>query len=498
MEVKFVLIFFIILFLSVGCVDAADFDNLTHDDVLLIHNSSDESILSSSEFSLSGGSFDDVQSILNKADDGDTIYLDGEFYSTDNSSLIKVKKSVNLVSNSGAVFNGRGQSGILYIYPTSVGTVVSGLTFVNGYRIIASAAYVDCQNVTFSNCVFENNTGFWNGGGAVATTYNPIDASGLSVEGCVFRGNTAPVSSGALAAFSTDYKIVDCVFEGNYVANNMSQSNFGGALVAGSSFEGVIGIVSRCTFRNNYAVSGNDEPSNGGAVDLRQKATLVDCFFEGNFADNGGAISCRGNNTVINCTFKNNMGDYGGAVYINETTVIENSNFTRNNAHDGGAIHVNGSLSCYSSDFDVNIAILGGAVHVDGSLFCYSSEFKFNEAIFGGAIHVDGNLNCYSSDFEFNSANLGGAIHTLNSTGNFNKSIFNSNVADFGAGIFNNGVLNIVLSSFYNNSALNGSAIYNNATLDVFDSSFSDNKACSYCINSSSNAPVKQGEDFDN
>ena len=495
MEVKYVLIFTIILFLSIGCVNATDFENLTCDDGL-VHSLSDGNILSTNEFSLNGGSFDDVQSVLNKADDGDTIYLNGEFYSTDNSSIIKIKKSVNLISNSNAVFNGRSQSGILYIYPTSSGTVISGLTFVNGYRVIASAAYVDCQNVTFSNCIFENNTGFWNGGGAVATTYDPVNASGLTVEKCIFRGNTAPVSSGGLAAFSTDYKIIDCVFENNYVTNNMSQSNFGGALVAGSNFEGVTGIVSGCIFKNNYAISDNDEPSNGGAIDLRQIVTLRDCVFEDNFADNGGAISCRGNNTVINCTFTNNFADNGGAVYINETAKFENSRFTANDASSGGAIKVDGNLECYYSEFYNNTASFGGAIHVNGSFECYFSEFVNNTASLGGAIQVL-NSTCIINNLNFNDnvANLGAGVYNFGTLNVFESS-FKGNVAQFGAGVFNVASLNIVESDFNNNSALNGSAIYNNGTLNILDSSFSNNKANSYSINSSNNAPVKKGKDL--
>ena len=463
------------MFLSLSCVHAADENVISGDGFML--NSVGEAVLSSNEFSLTGGSFDDVQRVLDNVADGDTIYLDGEFYSTDNSSLIKVKKSVNLISNSNAVFNGRGQSGILYIYPTSSGTVISGLTFINGYRVIASAAYVDCQNVTFKNCIFENNTGFWNGGGAVATTYDPVNASGLTVEKCVFRGNTAPVSSGALAAFSTDYKILDCVFENNYVENNMSQSNFGGALLAGSNFEGVTGIISRCTFKNNYAKSGNEESSNGGAVDLRQKATLKDCIFEDNFADNGGAVSCRGNNTIINCTFKNNNADYGGAVYINETTKIENSSFTNNYALDGGAIHVNGSLECCFSGFEFNNASFGGAIYLNNVGIFNSLNFNNNTSDLGCGVYNVGTLSVVESDFCSNVAEFGAGVYNL---GNLNviQSNFSKNIANSGAGVYNVGVANIIHSNFENNNVKTyGGAIYNSNNLTVDSCQFINNKA---------------------
>lgn len=66
----------------------------------------------SRSFSLNGGSFEDIQNVVDKANSGDTIRLSGTFKASDSESLIKIDKTLNIVSSSGAVLNARSKSGI--------------------------------------------------------------------------------------------------------------------------------------------------------------------------------------------------------------------------------------------------------------------------------------------------------------------------------------------------------------------------------------------------
>ena len=252
---------------------------------------------------MNGGSFEDIQNVVDKANSGDTIRLSGTFKASDSKSLIKIDKTLNIVSSSGAVLNARSKSGIFYLDTGAKNSIISGLTFINGKRVIASAIYIDAKKVTLEKCTFRNNHGTDNGGGAVATTYNLNDASGLVVRDCIFKGNSAPASSGALAAFSKNFKIINTVFENNYVSNNMGRTAVGGALIAGRNQQGTYGTISGCTFKNNYVKSDNNEYSRGGAAGIQDNTIVENCKFISNNADAGGAIYCYGSATIKNTNF---------------------------------------------------------------------------------------------------------------------------------------------------------------------------------------------------
>lgn len=203
-----------------------------------------------------------------------------------------------------------------YLDTGAKNSIISGLTFINGKRVIASAIYIDAKKVTLEKCTFRNNHGTDNGGSAVATTYNLNDASGFVVCDCIFKGNSSPASSGALAAFSKNFKIINTVFENNYVSNNMGRTAVGGALIAGRNQQGTYGTIFGCTFKNNYVKSDNNEYSRGGSAGIQDQTIVENCKFISNNADAGGAIYCYGSATIKNTNFTSNTAKYhGGAIY---------------------------------------------------------------------------------------------------------------------------------------------------------------------------------------
>ena len=55
----------------------------------------------------------DIQNLVDVAESGDTIILNGIFVAESNSSLISINKKLNIISFSVAILDGNGISGIM-------------------------------------------------------------------------------------------------------------------------------------------------------------------------------------------------------------------------------------------------------------------------------------------------------------------------------------------------------------------------------------------------
>jgi len=549
------LILFIFLFLFVG--NAYAFENNTDDFHIENKDYLEESTLElsnddmvSKSHSLNGGSFSDIRDIISKASSGDTIKLSGKFSS--DGKIINVNKKLKFTSDNGVTFDGKSKSGIFYLKNNAKGSSFYNFKFINGKRSVASAVFVNCKDVTFDNCKFEKNHGTDNGGGALATGWDKDIASGLTIKNCIFIANSAPASSGAVAAFSTNFKIINCIFENNYASNNVGRTAYEGALQAGMA--GTQGIISGCIFKNNHVTSNKkDKPSYGGALGIRQGTTVENCYFEGNDADNGGAIYIFGEGIIKNCQFFNNKADFGGAIYSKGNNFnVYDSEFNNNAAEKGGSIYIeNAKINMYDSNFQYDLSKKGASLYstkskiniynsnfnnddadeggvlytIDSQLIIKNSIFEGNNADIGGVISGNINLEIYNTNFTNNYAKIkGGVINSNKGTiklfySNFsdnyaeekggavfinsgNLQIFNSsfeyNEANFGGSLYinKNSIITINNSDFNNNIALNGSAIYNQGLLEIHNSTFDKNQAKSYKIFSTSNSPIKKGNDI--
>ena len=246
-----------------------------------------------------------------------------------------------------------------------------------------SAVMAYSKNLIFENCIFENNTGCENGGGAFATKYDPYTSEGLTIRNSIFKGNSAPASSGAAACFSTNFKIINTLFENNYASNNVGRTAYEGALQAG--MEGTYGLISNCTFKNNYAKSNNKtQPSRAGALSLRSGTTVEKCTFINNAADNGGAIYVSGSGEIKDCTFTQNSATNGGAIYNTNNLKVINSHFNYNYAsNNGGAIYNDGNLNSQNSHYQNNKAKSSLSIKYPSYVNC-SNKAKIKVILEGG------------------------------------------------------------------------------------------------------------------
>ena len=411
----------------------------------LINNTKESEIISTGE-NTDKGTFAELQTMINDASEGNTIYLLKDYFS-DNTN-IKISKAITIEGN-GFALDGLGKSKILQINTENY-VVLNNMVFKNA-KDNAVEFNKKNSNSAIKNCIFENGIGTY--GGAILFNNN---VENLIIDSTKFINNKKAVGGGAIyfTKESNNNIIRNCEFVGN-------SARTGGAI----SFEN---NVNNNYFINNEFITNNATTTNmnygGGAIyfekDLKNSVFENNKFLYNNATTYGGAIYINGNdinNTMKNSTFTdNNAKNYGGAIFINKLSHnSKNSNliFKDNSAEYGGAILFNSEVN--------NLTIE----------FC---EFEENKnAIGGGAIYFkkESKDNQFKSiDFSKNIANAGGALYfennVLNNTFeliNFNNNNGETKNYNYGGGAifiegnaYNNNFSN---SSFINNAAINGGAL---------------------------------------
>ena len=440
----------------------------------MVRVNNNENELLQASYSLDGGTFSDIQNIINRASSGDTIKLSGTFVSTNSSDTITVNKKLTITSPSTATLDGKNSATILKISSGGAQSKFNNLKFINGHADSAGGAVrVNAKYITFDGCVFENNFAEVTAG-AIYTTYKAETARELTIKNCNFTNNGAVVASGAVGAFGHESKIINCIFDSNHVVG--PGETYGGAIQIGLDTETSYGNVIDCVFINNKAIS-TDDFSHGGAGCVRNGSTYVGCSFINNSADRGGALTFHASGNLNNCTFINNEAyEFGGGIsimfnYLDYMSLnITNSTFNGNKAPLGGAAKFDGfNIKIEDSIFNENHATeYGGAVNIGANnVEIINSKFDSNIAnIDGGALYIKGN-NTYVADsvFLFNDAipdvsklndGLGGAIY-VNSTRAFvEDNVFKFNTARNGSAIYfdENGVeITLKNNTLYKNQA---------------------------------------------
>lgn len=272
--------------------------------------------------------------------------------------------------NGGAVLSGGGSTNILQSINSNLNMgrpmVFQGIVFANGYSntpgLAAGATFYN-TNVTFLDCVFQNNV------------------AGLAGRG----GGTF------IAVFSTAF-IINSTWQ-----NNVAKSSGAGLEID----ENAIVYIHDSRFVSNHAnPPGHILFSSGGAIHLGNSTLRVsNTSFEDNQAGYvGGAIYILGTWTapyitpradviIANCTFIDNQAIPDPSVSIPYPT-------------EAGAIHAENqsTVRIYNSRFITNSAMIGGGIgNYRAHVYVYDSVFQGNRATgtslggWGGAIAVNSN-----------------------------------------------------------------------------------------------------------
>ena len=117
----------------------------------------------------------------------------------------------------------------------------------------------------------------------------------LTATGCTFIGNLAGRGAGIINTNSSNLKVNNCTFSGNWI-NNAS----GGGMFNGDDVSDV--KVTNCTFSGNSASGTYSE--GGGLYNYNGNLTITDWIFRGNTAPRGAQIFNDGGHgiLVVNCS----------------------------------------------------------------------------------------------------------------------------------------------------------------------------------------------------
>ncbi|HPS31752.1 MAG TPA: choice-of-anchor Q domain-containing protein, partial [bacterium] len=278
----------------------------------------------------------------------------------------------------------------------------------------------------------------WNAaGGAIQ-----LQGKSVTIKNSLFSGNYAVMQGGAISSNEgSNLVIKNTIFDKNTTRVSAAETDYanGGAI---SVDKGALSLTS-CDFTGNRSISG-------GAVTLSvAQVTIMDTFFENNYAErNGGAV--YSNTSDIDVT--------GSYFHMNGTSVLETG------YHQGGAINFySGMLTLTDTDFESNFSIESAAIQMDtpdaGSKFT-SCNFTYNSVTYTEhsdnaviKIETGGNLAVEGCVFD---NNYGTPVRIKNGNLTIESSTFKNNVA-YMAGAISNAMGNLVVnnSKFENNQAAN-------------------------------------------
>ncbi|GMH37282.1 hypothetical protein BSKO_05155 [Bryopsis sp. KO-2023] len=222
----------------------------------------------------------------------------------------------------------------------------------------------------------------------------------ISIEDCMFTGNRAAATGGAISILApgvdaSDAKIVGCTFDGNSAAGDSNATTLGGGLY-------ISGGVLRASIKDsNFTKNGAN--TSGGALYGRKFSSLKishSLFFENRVVkDDGKSFGDSVNGTRY-------LGGVdiavGGAILLTDVseTFIVKSSFARNKAQDGGGIYAanfGGSLlKIERTVFSSNEANEGGGAMsavrtkylISGSIF-WKNTAGYGGAVEGSSVAVD-------------------------------------------------------------------------------------------------------------
>lgn len=312
-------------------------ENLNSEDTLEIDQNDDE---------IADGGRDDaidyrnIQSLINHAKEGGTIYLNGTYVCD---YLININKTVHIEGQPDAVIK---LSDEYQVHDTPFFSVnasnveLKNIKFAGGLFLFGGAITWNGDNGRISNCEFSDNIAYSDNygiGGALL-----LLGDHCVLENCIFENNHAYQHGGAVLWYGDNGIIRDCQFRGNKATGN---KGWGGALMLYADNC----VVNNCIFVNNSCTDY------GGAIATHNNTNkIVNCHFEDNFVIN-------------NVTYKEDGMDVQGGAAIFSTCIglsIDGCNFTNNYATNalGGALSLSINNTVSRSYFRGNKALLGNDI----------------------------------------------------------------------------------------------------------------------------------------
>lgn len=270
-----------------------------------------------------------IQGAIDAAVDGDQVIVAPGTYGE---SIDLLGKEISVRSSSGAASTTIDAGGTDVVVRCESGETAAsqliGFTITGGAAVAGAGLSVVSSNPSIVDCVFTGNVAS-NTGGAIRNFESSPTISGCQfvgngankggaihnltgspiISGCVFQGNTATGTAGAVLNNVDSFpKFTDCAFVDNVSA---------GTAGAVSNTNDSSPRYDRCLFQGNAAASV------GGAVfnTIGGSPTFANCCFVDNTGTNGAAFhsSSSSNPVLVNCSIGGNNGD---GIYGDGTTHV--------------------------------------------------------------------------------------------------------------------------------------------------------------------------------
>lgn len=364
--------------ITVSAVNAADdvvnVEKITLDDVMDTNNefvsvenydylsdvseSDEDEIISSNESikTLNGGTFEDIQKVIDESDDGDVIELHGNYQS--NGNRIHINKNLTLNGVGGTVLDGKNISGFLYCDSQKY-LILNGITFIDSIKDYWG--HIDVSFGQIVNCNFINNYGL------ISTSCDLINCSFkncIIVSGVGDVINCSFLDSSKGGSVSNAKNIINCSFV-NTTGIHDVESVVNCSFINNSGFsEGALsraGDIINCKFINNSA-----EHSGSGAIS--HVGSVINCLFENNLVNDaylGSAGAIYNSKDIINCTFINNYINGSGSVVFDFDDII-NCNFINNSAVDPS----------FYKEYESRNSSIKNSKFVNTKITCYFTEIN--------------------------------------------------------------------------------------------------------------------------
>ena len=266
--------------------------------------------------------FTTIQSAIDDANDGDTVFVADGIYRGDGNRDIDFKgKAITLRSENGpekCIINCERtmvHRGFYFHSGEDFDSILSGFTITNGYLFEGDGAgiYLRSSSPTIEGCIITNNEVGYLGiimdshGGGIYCGYN----SSPTITNSIISNNKATCSeagwsfsfgAGVYCSSTSSARLTGCTISGNLASLEIG----GGILNDGGNV-----VLTKCVVTGNTV--GVD--SYGGSLILTQ------CIFSTNFCSLGiGPGKAR----LINCTFAGNLYGIGVSPYLDYELILTN------------------------------------------------------------------------------------------------------------------------------------------------------------------------------
>ena len=320
--------------------------------------------------------FSTVDAAVAAATDGDRIYIVGEISQT---ATVAITKRLTFQGMSTAVIT--GSTARLFNVTTASKTIsFSDITFKS---VVVSATTTGgailnqnvASDLSFTNCIFSNNTAKAAGGALNVTLGN------LTITNSRFSNNSAPGNGGAI-----NFTGVNLTISGSVFLENYTTAGNGGAIFAAGTVAGVLSVTTS-NFSGNSAATSAGTTANGGAISvgnpLRQALISYSTFYNNTADLQGGGLYFTSTNATCNLKnitcFENKIrfatsdAERGGGIRIegNRPFTIENSLIYGN---------LTATLATTPLASDLGVASTASTLTLTKSLFGFSTTLDANDS----------------------------------------------------------------------------------------------------------------------